>query len=252
MRTRSSKSILSAAAALAVSALAMQSHAQITRWSGNGSASNQDWGTASNWVTGSSPGIPGAANEVWIDNLKLGVLPTQMTTSGLSMTTKAITFDYAASLTLGNIGNGNSSNSSITLTGKADANNTLLATTATAANSTFTISNQISGNKNLTLTLGASGAFDVAAGTLSISAVIGETGGARAVNKTGAGTLILSGANSYTGLTTISAGTLLYGASNVIGTGGVTVNGATAVLDLAVRIQRKQLEEMKVSHAPGC
>jgi hypothetical protein len=25
-----------------------------------------------------------------------------------------------------------------------------------------------------------------------------------------------------------------------------------AVLDLAVRIQHKQLEEMKVSHAPGC
>ncbi len=54
-----------------------------------------------------------------------------------------------------------------------------------------------------------------------------------AVTKTGEGTLTLSGANTYLGATTVSAGRLLYGASDVILSGALTVNGVTAVLDLA-------------------
>ena len=62
--------------------------------------------------------------------------------------------------------------------------------------------------------------------------VISGTAGDLGLTKIGAGTLTLSGANTYTGLTTVSAGKLLYGASDVISTGGVTVNGSTAILDL--------------------
>ncbi len=68
------------------------------------------------------------------------------------------------------------------------------------------------------------------AGNGTVSSIIGTTSGG--LTKTGAGTWTLSGANTYTGLTTISAGTLAYGATNVIATGGVSVNGATAVLAL--------------------
>jgi autotransporter-associated beta strand protein len=53
-----------------------------------------------------------------------------------------------------------------------------------------------------------------------------------ALNKTTVGIVTLSSANTYTGLTTITGGQLLYGVSNAIASGGVTVNGATAVLDL--------------------
>jgi autotransporter-associated beta strand protein len=63
----------------------------------------------------------------------------------------------------------------------------------------------------------------------SISAVLGGTAG---LTKSGAGTVTLSGANTYTGSTTLSAGTLQLGADNVISnTSAVTVE-ASGTLDL--------------------
>jgi autotransporter-associated beta strand protein len=62
--------------------------------------------------------------------------------------------------------------------------------------------------------------------TYTVSGIFSGTG---ALNKTGSGTLILSGANTYTGATNISAGTLKEGTGNVItDTSAVTVaSGAT-------------------------
>ncbi len=60
------------------------------------------------------------------------------------------------------------------------------------------------------------------AGDTAISGVIGTTSGT--LTKTGSGTLTLSGANLYTGLTTVSTGTLQYGVNNALATGAVTVN----------------------------
>lgn len=58
------------------------------------------------------------------------------------------------------------------------------------------------------------------------TATIGlEIAGTAGLTKMGVGTLVLSGANSYTGTTTISAGTLAYGANDVISTSGVLVDG---------------------------
>jgi len=88
---------------------------------------------------------------------------------------------------------------------------------------TLTLSGAIGGAGN-SLTVGGSG------NTL-ISGVIGTgTGG---LIKDGAGTLTLSGANSYTGGTTISAGTIALGAADRLAdTGNVSI-GATGTLDLA-------------------
>ena len=64
--------------------------------------------------------------------------------------------------------------------------------------------------------------YAVESGTIS-----GRLGGTATLTKTTAGTVILSNANTYTGLTTVSAGTLQYGVTNALSSGAVTVNGGT-------------------------
>jgi len=87
-------------------------------------------------------------------------------------------------------------------------------------------------------TLGANnGTVDVsnAATTLTVSGtVVQQTGGNRTLTKNGAGTLVLSGTNTYTGGNTINAGTLRAGSTQAFGgTGTVTLaNVAGTTLDL--------------------
>jgi filamentous hemagglutinin family protein len=71
---------------------------------------------------------------------------------------------------------------------------------------------------NSTLTTGDAGNTDFAG-------VMSGAGGN--LFKQGGGTFTLSGANSYTGLTTVNAGTLAYGITNALDAGAVTVNGGT-------------------------
>ena len=66
-----------------------------------------------------------------------------------------------------------------------------------------------------------------AAGTVSsltVSGVIGDGGSGFGLTKAGSGTLILAGANTYTGQTTVSAGTLLINGNESAATGPVVVN----------------------------
>ena len=78
------------------------------------------------------------------------------------------------------------------------------------------------------LMLASSANFAPASGTqLTLSGAIGGTGG---LSLTGAGTLILSGTNSYTGGTTISAGTLQ---GTTISLQGSITNNATLVFNQA-------------------
>ncbi len=87
-----------------------------------------------------------------------------------------------------------------------------------------------------TVTLNTDNAIATTAGTLTVS---GAIDGAYALTKTGTGTLTLSGANSYSGSTTISAGLLKLGAAGSgantpLGTNAAgTVVSSGAALDLA-------------------
>jgi autotransporter-associated beta strand protein len=80
------------------------------------------------------------------------------------------------------------------------------------------------------------GAIDVANLATSLTFTGAVTGGQVALTKTGGGTLILTGADSYTGLTTVSAGALVLGASAqnpVLGSAGAgaSVTGGQLVFD---------------------
>jgi fibronectin-binding autotransporter adhesin len=97
-----------------------------------------------------------------------------------------------------------------------------------------------SSTKKFTLATGGTGAFEVTTGatTLSLTGLIDGDGG---LTKIGAGTLTLSNTNTYTGATTVNAGTLKLDfsaagapATNIISSssaltlgGGTTLNGTT-------------------------
>ncbi len=67
----------------------------------------------------------------------------------------------------------------------------------------------------------------VSTGTATQSGIISESGGPHPIEKTGGGTLVLSGANTYSGGTKITAGTIqLGGVAGSIGTGGLDTTSA--------------------------
>jgi autotransporter-associated beta strand protein len=80
------------------------------------------------------------------------------------------------------------------------------------------------------VSLGAQGgSIDTAGFDASFSGAISGAGG---LTKLGLGSLVLSGANAYSGGTTVAAGTLKLGADNALPAGGAVAVAAGAVLDL--------------------
>jgi T5SS/PEP-CTERM-associated repeat protein/autotransporter-associated beta strand protein len=102
-------------------------------------------------------------------------------------------------------------------TGGLTLNGTILQVTGTAFNTTA---------RNVTLVNG--GGIDIvdAGNTLDVTQTIGGSGG---LTKLGAGTLVLDGANTYTGGTTVQSGVLSVSADDNLGaaTGGLALNGTT-------------------------
>ncbi|MCU4121292.1 autotransporter outer membrane beta-barrel domain-containing protein [Variovorax sp. N23] len=114
----------------------------------------------------------------------------------------------------------------VTSQGNVDVSNV---TAATAIGS-------LSGNGDVllgarTLTVGGLNANDTIGGVIQDGGVAGGTGGN--VVKIGTGTLTLTGANSYTGTTTVASGTLLAGAANTLSAASAHSVAAGATLDLA-------------------
>lgn len=93
---------------------------------------------------------------------------------------------------------------------------------------TLTVANGDSSSQTFTIR-STGGTITIASGTATLSGVISDyTANANGgLIKTGAGILILSGANTYTGGTTVSAGTLQISADNNLGaaSGGITLSG---------------------------
>lgn len=98
--------------------------------------------------------------------------------------------------------------------------------------------------------LSASPTFTVNAGTapeLTVTGPISETGGSRGLTKSGTGTMKLRAANSYTGTTTVSAGTLIAEGGTA---GGVTV-GPNGTLEAFGTVGPLATEGVLVPLLPG-
>ncbi len=94
-----------------------------------------------------------------------------------------------------------------------------------------TLINVISGNHAISapLTLASLGNLVTVTGAADSLTISGSIGGIGALTKTGSGTLVLNGADSYSGATTISGGALQIGAGGANGS-----LGSAAVIDNAV------------------
>ncbi len=79
---------------------------------------------------------------------------------------------------------------------------------------------------------------------------VGESGGARALAKQGAGTLVITGIGTYTGGTTIAGGTIEIGVSGSI-KGSVTVTGSQLKLDNASAMESAATLTLPASPSEG-
>jgi len=96
-------------------------------------------------------------------------------------------------------------------------------------NFTYTGTSSLTQNTGAVALVGGSRTIAVSASTLTLGGNIGDAGNGYGLTKAGNGMLVLSGANSYAGTTTLSAGTLSVGASNNLGgvASNLVFNGGT-------------------------
>ncbi len=87
------------------------------------------------------------------------------------------------------------------------------------------------------ITLTGNATLDVATGDVRQSGAINESGGSQSLTKTGAGTLEVTGANTYSGGTAIQAGVLDMNGASALGTGAVQVaSGASLQMSNAATL----------------
>ena len=179
-----------------------------------------DWATGGNWTNGSAP-----TNGAAISFSGAGGLSTNNEVSSISgMTFSGTSGSYTVSgdsLAIGAAGIVNESANSHTVQNDISF----------AGNSTFSaLSNNLIISGNVT---NSSGLLTVAGpNNVEISGVLS---GAGSLSKTVGGTLTLSTSNSYSGGTTLAAGTIAAGDDAALGSGTITLNGGTLAASGAAR-----------------
>ena len=123
------------------------------------------------------------------------------------------------------IGTGTVTISSGTLDNSSGAAVTLATNNAQAWNGDFGFAGSNALNLGTgAVTLGASRQVTVTSSTLTVGGGIGDGGSAFALTKAGAGALVLSGSNSFSGGVTLTGGQLQIANANALGTGVFTTN----------------------------
>jgi len=177
-------------AAVALATSALTGSAATVTWNGNGA--NSSWSSGANWVGGTAPAGTGAGDTlIFGSGTKRSATINTVNDFRISATSgAALRFTSAVNYSL--------SGSSVVLAGNVSQ---------TAASS-VTIANDIK------MSGGRTFALSNATGTINASGVISETGGSTGLTKTGAGTLILGGNNTYTGDTLLGGGTTIINGTN--------------------------------------
>ena len=88
-------------------------------------------------------------------------------------------------------------------------------------------------NVPITLASNLTATVSNAANTLTLAGAIGEASVGKTLTKAGAGTLVLSGTNTYTGLTTVNVGTLAIGSAGSLASGNALILGASGLATFA-------------------
>ena len=235
-RTRKTARILAGS----IAALLAAHSAQAANGTWDGSTSTL-WSDITNWSSEPNP-VPGTGNTATFNGA--GNANTALDL-GAGVTIGSILFDTAsaAAYTIGSGGQTLTLDPSGTVTmnttvaanqlfdaalvlGTANGNNTF-----TLTNSSTTNSLTLAGGISSGATTGVKTVTFAGAGATNVSGVISNGAGSVALSKTGAGTLTLSNANTYTGQTTVTQGTLSVATTDALGTGAaVLVNGGTLAL----------------------
>ncbi len=178
--------------------LTLTAEAATCTW--NGSASNL-WNTAANW---NSNAVPTTGDDLVFPSGAANISTSNDIAAGTSFA--SITFGAGASAYV-------LSGNSIKLTGNI----------TNSSSNTDTI--------KIAIILNVATCTISAGSKLILSGIISETGGARSINKTGTDILELGGANTYSGGTTISLGTLFATplANTSFGSGAITIGSGTTL-----------------------
>ena len=174
-----------------------------------------DWNNGSSWTGGTAPTLTAD-----VANFATAASTNPNLTSSLTITRVTASTTTDSSYTLSSSGPG----VALTLLGTGTTTSSALNYSPTSG--TFTIS--------APLIFGAAAASTQtinqvnAGGTISISGPISSTNSIT-LAKTGPGTLELKGANTYTGTTTVSGGTLGIGNNAALGTSSLTVSTGTTI-----------------------
>ena len=239
---RQSLILLLSAIGLHVIASAAQADTTESIWNGSSSIV---WGTAGNWTNGlPSATISAEFNsatpftnqpQVQATTTAEGIWVTGSTSMGLTTISSSGAFGLTITgdATLDGIANAGilldgTGNNSLTIASSLTGGVTTTNSTSFLVNDagTLTIASPLSIGTGTTLTLGSSSASGI--GSIVISGAIQATTGSLMINDTAGTTAVtLSGANLYTGSTTLTAGTLNFNNAAAIGTGTFIINGGT-------------------------
>ncbi len=169
---------------------------------------NGNWSTASNWTSSQVPNSAGLPA-----NFGTVITAPRVVTLDVPITVGALTFNNANQYTI----SGGSAGNTLTLDNAGDT------ASIQVSNGSHLISAPVQLNSPLNVNVVPS------SGTLTISGNMSELNPGTTLNMSGAGTLLLTGTNSFTGAVSVNSGVLIVGGGNALApTIGVTVADGAA------------------------